>query len=53
MGLSNKVAVVTGSDRGIGKAVALKLAEVGATVVVNDIEESANGVAEEIRAMNG
>jgi 3-oxoacyl-[acyl-carrier protein] reductase len=53
MDLSNKVAIVTGSGRGIGKAVALKLAEVGATVVVNDIEESANGVAEEIRAMNG
>jgi 3-oxoacyl-[acyl-carrier protein] reductase len=52
MDLSNKVAIVTGSGRGIGKAVALKLAEVGATVVVNDIEESANGVAEEIRAMN-
>jgi len=52
MDLSNKVAIVTGSGRGIGKAIALKLAEVGATVVVNDIEESANGVAEEIRAMN-
>ncbi len=52
MDLSNKVAIVTGSGRGIGKAIALKLAEVGATVVVNDIGESANGVAEEIRAMN-
>jgi len=53
MDLSNRVAIVTGSGRGIGKAIALKLAEVGATVVVNDIEESANSVAEEIRAMNG
>ena len=52
MELSNKVAIVTGSGRGIGKAIALKLAEVGATVVVNDIDESASGVAEEIRAMN-
>ncbi len=52
MDLSSKVAIVTGSGRGIGKAIALKLAEVGATVVVNDIGESANGVAEEIRAMN-
>ena len=52
MDLSSKVAIVTGSGRGIGKAIALKLAEVGATVVVNDIGESANGVAEEIKAMN-
>ncbi len=52
MDLSKKVAIVTGSGRGIGRAIALKLAEVGATVVVNDIGEYAQGVAEEIRAMN-
>ena len=54
MDLSNRVAIVTGSGRGIGRAIALKLAEVGATVVVNDIgrPEPAEGVAEEIRAMN-
>jgi len=51
MDLSNKVAIVTGSARGIGRAIALKLAEVGATVVVTDIAE-AEPVAEEIRAMN-
>ncbi len=50
MNLSNKVAIVTGSARGIGRAIALKLAEVGATVVVTDIAE-AEPVAEEIRAM--
>lgn len=50
MDLSNRVAVVTGSARGIGRAIALKLAEVGATVVVNDIDEAVKGVAEEIRA---
>jgi len=50
--LSNRVAIVTGSGRGIGRAIALKLAEVGATVVVNDIGEAAQGVAEEIKAMN-
>ncbi len=50
MDLSNRVALVTGSGRGIGRAIALKLAEVGATVVVNDINEVAQGVAEEIRA---
>ncbi|MFC2071453.1 3-oxoacyl-[acyl-carrier-protein] reductase [Chloroflexota bacterium] len=54
MDLSNRVAIVTGSGRGIGQAIALKLAEVGATVVINDIGEasSVNSVAEEIRAMN-
>jgi 3-oxoacyl-[acyl-carrier protein] reductase len=50
MNLSNKVAIVTGSGRGIGRAIALKLAEVGATVVVNDIDKAAQAVAEEIQA---
>ena len=54
MDLSNKVAIVTGSGQGIGRAIALKLAEVGATVVVNDIESQAElveNVVEEIKAM--
>ncbi|MBA7569182.1 3-oxoacyl-[acyl-carrier-protein] reductase FabG [subsurface metagenome] len=51
MDLSKRVAIVTGSGRGIGREIALKLAEVGATVVVNDIDDSANSVAEEIKAM--
>ncbi len=53
MDLSNKVAIVTGSGRGIGRAIALKLAEVGATVVVNDIgdAEPVEAVAQEIKAM--
>jgi 3-oxoacyl-[acyl-carrier protein] reductase len=50
MDLSNRVAIVTGSARGLGRAIALKLAEVGATVVVTDIAE-AEPVAEEIRTM--
>ncbi|MFC1932940.1 3-oxoacyl-[acyl-carrier-protein] reductase [Chloroflexota bacterium] len=54
MDLSNRVAIVTGSGRGIGRAIALKLAEVGATIVINDIGEasSVNSVVEEIKAMN-
>jgi 3-oxoacyl-[acyl-carrier protein] reductase len=55
MDLSNKVAIVTGSARGIGKAIALKLAEVGADVVVNDIaaaSEVLEGTANEIRALD-
>ncbi len=54
MDLSNKVAIVTGSARGIGKAIALKLAEVGADIVVNDIAAAADtleGTANEIRAL--
>ncbi len=53
MDLSNKVAIVTGSARGIGQAIALKLAEAGANVVVNDIGElePLESVAASIRAM--
>ncbi len=55
MDLTNKVAIVTGSARGIGRAIALKLAEVGANVTVNDIASAAGaleGVAGEIKALN-
>jgi len=51
MDLSDRVAIVTGGGQGIGQAIALKLGEVGATVVVNDIsaETAVEEVAEEIR----
>jgi 3-oxoacyl-[acyl-carrier protein] reductase len=54
MDLTNKIALVTGSARGIGREIALKLAEVGAAVAVNDIPsaaESLEGVAGEIRSL--
>jgi 3-oxoacyl-[acyl-carrier protein] reductase len=49
--LKDKVALVSGSGRGIGKAIALKLAHAGAHVVVNDLDaDVAEETAREIEA---
>jgi 3-oxoacyl-[acyl-carrier protein] reductase len=49
--LEGKVAVVTGSGRGIGEAIARKLAEYGASVIVTDIiEENAKKVVDDLCA---
>jgi 3-oxoacyl-[acyl-carrier protein] reductase len=51
LGLENKVAVVTGSGRGIGAATARALAEEGAKVVVTDIDpNTSKATAEALRA---
>tara|TARA_Y100000589_G_scaffold212549_1_gene200363 strand:- start:111 stop:860 length:750 start_codon:yes stop_codon:yes gene_type:complete len=49
--LSGKVALVTGASRGIGKAIALHLGELGAEVIVNysSSDEKANEVIEKIK----
>ncbi len=52
---NGKVAVVTGASRGIGRTIALALAEEGCTVVVNYTKdrEGANEVVEEIKKTGG
>lgn len=53
MNLLDKTAIVTGGSRGIGKAIALKLAEKGANIVVNYTSNSnkAEEVVNEIKKM--
>lgn len=50
--LKGKTAIITGSGRGIGRAIALAMAAQGANIVVNDVNmESADEVVAEIEAM--
>jgi len=54
MRVKDKVAVVTGAGRGIGAATAIRLAEEGAKVVVNDIDEgNAKKVVDTIAGLGG
>jgi 3-oxoacyl-[acyl-carrier protein] reductase len=54
MDFTGKVALVTGSGRGIGKAIAMRLAESGATLVINDVGDAAPAeqTVAEIKTMN-
>ncbi len=54
MKLQGRVALITGAGRGIGRAIALKLAREGARIVLNDLDEDpAREVAGEIVALGG
>ncbi len=49
--LDNKVAVITGAARGLGKAIAEKFMQQGAAVVITDInEQTLNGAVEEMKS---
>ena len=52
MDLKGKVAIITGSGRGIGKAIAVKLAEKGVDIVISDVDdETGKKTTEEIKSL--
>lgn len=54
MSLKGKIALITGSARGLGKAMGVALATAGANIIINDIEpmkEEAMKTVEELKAM--
>ncbi len=54
LGIDGRVAIVTGAGRGIGQGVALSLAEQGASLVVNDLDQQPlDETLSQIEAMGG
>ena len=54
MRLKDKVAIVTGSGRGIGEGIVLRFAEEGAKIIVNDVnEDDAKNVVDQVKAKGG
>ena len=54
MNLTDKIAIVTGAGQGIGKAIAIRLANAGANVAVLDLNmDLAEAAAQEIKAAGG
>lgn len=53
MGVAGRVAIVTGSGQGIGKGIARHLAESGAKVVLNDVDEERVAAASDALAATG
>ena len=52
--LSGKVALITGAGRGIGQAIAVKLASEGASLILNDLDEGpANETVAAVEAVGG
>src|SRR5262245_62833357 len=54
MRLKDKVALITGAGNGLGRAIALKMAQEGARIIVNDIHVPSGEVTvEEIKSKGG